>query len=557
MPTGLRTRSSRMLDGPDRAPARSYFRAIGFTDEDLRKPLIGIANTWIELMPCNYHLRGVSEKVKAGVRAAGGTPVEFNTIAISDGISMGTEGMRTSLVSREIIADSIELVARGYLLDGLVAISGCDKTIPGTVMALARLDLPSLMIYGGSILPGEFEGRAVTIQDVFEAVGAYHAGKMTLERLRGLEEAACPGPGACGGQFTANTMAMAFEIMGISPMGVNDVPAVDPQKAPAAEGAGRLVMDVIRAGLRPRQIITRHALENAIAAVAASGGSTNAVLHILAVAREAGVDLTIDDFDRVSARTPVLADLKPGGRFVAADLYRAGGVRLLAKRLLEAGALHGDALTVTGRTIADEAAAARETPAQEVVRPVSNPLKKWGGIAILRGNLAPEGCVVKLAGHERLQHRGPARVFDSEEDAFDAVRRDVVRPGDVVVIRYEGPMGGPGMREMLAVTAALVGAGLGDSVALITDGRFSGATHGFMAAHIAPEAAKGGPIAAVRDGDAIAIDVEARRLDVELSGQELSARLARWTPPAPRYTAGAMAKYARLVSSASMGAVTG
>ncbi len=557
MPTGLRTRSSRMLDGPDRAPARSYFRAIGFTDEDLRKPLIGIANTWIELMPCNYHLRGVSEKVKAGVRSAGGTPVEFNTIAISDGISMGTEGMRTSLVSREIIADSIELVARGYLLDGLVAISGCDKTIPGTVMALARLDLPSLMIYGGSILPGEFEGRAVTIQDVFEAVGAYHAGKMTLERLRGLEEAACPGPGACGGQFTANTMAMAFEIMGISPMGVNDVPAVDPQKAPAAEGAGRLVMDVIRAGLRPRQIITRHALENAIAAVAASGGSTNAVLHILAVAREAGVDLTIDDFDRVSARTPVLADLKPGGRFVAADLYRAGGVRLLAKRLLEAGALHGDALTVTGRTIADEAAAARETPAQEVVRPVSNPLKKWGGIAILRGNLAPEGCVVKLAGHERLQHRGPARVFDSEEDAFDAVRRDVVRPGDVVVIRYEGPMGGPGMREMLAVTAALVGAGLGDSVALITDGRFSGATHGFMAAHIAPEAAKGGPIAAVRDGDAIAIDVEARRLDVELSGQELSARLARWTPPAPRYTAGAMAKYARLVSSASMGAVTG
>jgi len=546
-----------MLDGPDRAPARSYFYAIGFTEDDLRKPLIGIANTWIELMPCNYHLREVSERVKAGVRAAGGTPVEFNTIAISDGISMGTEGMRTSLISREVIADSIELVARGYQLDGLVAISGCDKTIPGTVMALARLDLPSLMIYGGSIMPGEFEGHAVTVQDVFEAVGAYHAGKMSLERLRRLEQVACPGPGACGGQFTANTMAMAFEIMGITPMGAGEIPAVDPRKGAAAESAGRLIMDVIRRDLRPRQIVTKASLENAIAAVAASGGSTNAVLHLLAVAREAGVELTIDDFDRISARTPVLADLKPGGRFVAVDLYRAGGMRLLAKRLLEAGVLHGDALTVTGRTIAEEAADAKETPRQEVVRPVATPLKQRGGIAILRGNLAPEGCVAKLAGHERLQHRGPARVFDSEEDAFDAVRRDAIKPGDVLVIRYEGPMGGPGMREMLAVTAALVGAGLGDSVALITDGRFSGATHGLMVAHIAPEAARGGPIAAVEDGDVIAIDVQNRRLDVLLSDVELRARLARWTPPAPRYTSGAMAKYARLVSSASQGAVTG
>lgn len=557
MPTSLRSRSSRMLDGPDRAPARSYFRAIGFDDDDLNRPLIGIANTWIELMPCNYHLRGISEHVKAGVRAAGGTPVEFNTIAISDGISMGTEGMRTSLISREIIADSIELVARGYQLDGIVAISGCDKTIPGTVMALARLDLPSLMIYGGSIMPGEFEGHAVTVQDVFEAVGAYHAGKMSQERLRRLEEVACPGPGACGGQFTANTMAMAFEIMGITPMGAGEVPAVDPRKAAVSEATGRLIMDLIRRDLRPRQIITRASLENAIAAVAASGGSTNAVLHLLAIAREAGVELTIDDFDRISARTPVLADLKPGGRFVAVDLFRAGGMRLLAKRLLEAGVLHGDARTVTGRTIAEEAADARETGGQQVVRAVTNPLKKWGGMAILRGNLAPEGCVAKLAGHERLQHRGPARVFDSEEEAFDAVRRGAIKVGDVIVIRYEGPMGGPGMREMLAVTAALVGAGLGDSVALITDGRFSGATHGLMVAHVAPEAAKGGAIAAVRDGDSIVIDVQRRRLDAEISEQELQARLARWTPPAPRYASGAMAKYARLVSSASMGAVTG
>jgi len=557
MPTSVRSRSARLLEGPDRAPARSYFYAIGLTEDDLRKPLIGVANTWIEMMPCNSHLRGISEQVKAGVRAAGGTPLEFNTIAISDGISMGTEGMRTSLVSREIIADSIELVARGYLLDGLVAISGCDKTIPGTVMALARLDLPSLMVYGGSIMPGEFEGRAVTIQDVFEAVGAYHAGKISLQTLRRLEEVACPGPGACGGQFTANTMAMAFEIMGISPMGANEVPAVDSRKAVVVEAAGRLVMDLVRREVRPRQIITRKSLENAIAAVAASGGSTNAVLHLLAVAREAGLELTLEDFDRISAHTPVLADLKPGGRFVSVDLYHAGGIRLMAKRLLDAGLLHGEAPTVTGRTIAEEAAQAKETPGQEVVRPLSNPLKKWGGIAILKGNLAPEGGVVKLAGHERLQHRGPARVFESEEDAFDAVRRKAIHPGDVIVIRYEGPMGGPGMREMLAVTAALVGAGFGESVALITDGRFSGATHGLMVGHVAPEAAKGGPIALLHDGDTVVIDVQGRRLDVELTEQELKARLARWTPPAPRYATGAMAKYAKMVSSASTGAITG
>ena len=556
MTVQLRSRSAGMLDGPDRAPARSYFRAIGLSDEDLRRPLIGIANTWIELMPCNFHLRRLSEAVKAGVRESGGTPLEFNTVAISDGISMGTEGMKTSLVSREIIADSIELVARGYSLDGLVAISGCDKTIPGTVMALARLDLPALMLYGGSIMPGEFRGRAVTIQDVFEAVGAFHAGTLDGEALAELEAAACPGPGACGGQFTANTMAMAFEVMGISPMGSADVPAMAAEKDAVSRQAGRLVMDVLRADRRPRHIITRASLENAITAVAATGGSTNAVLHLLAVAEEVGVELSLDDFDQISERTPLLADLKPGGRFTAVDLHRAGGIRLVARRLLEAGVLHGDAMTVTGWTIGREAASAQDAPGQEVVRPVHAPLKPTGGLAVLKGNLAPEGCVVKVVGHEHLTHRGPARVFESEEGAFDAVRGGRVRPGDVVVIRYEGPVGGPGMREMLAVTAALVGAGLGASVALLTDGRFSGATRGLMAGHVAPEAARGGPIAALRDGDVIRFDVPGRRLDVEMSEAELRARLAAWVPPAPHYTAGVMAKYARLVSSASHGAVT-
>ena len=551
-------RHSRVItQGPDRAPSRAMFKAVGLTDEDLNRPMVGVANTWIEVMPCNFHLRRLSAKVKEGIRAAGGTPIEFNTVAVSDGISMGTEGMKASLISREVIADSIELVTRGHMFDAVVALSGCDKTIPGTVMALARLDLPSLMLYGGSIMPGRFQGRDVTIQDVFEGVGAHAAKKMTDAELLDLESHACPGPGACGGQFTANTMATAFEILGISPIGTASVPAMDERKDEVAFRAGEMVMELVRKNLTARQIITRPALENAIAAIAATGGSTNGVLHLLGVAREAEVDLRIDDFDTVSSRTPLIADLKPGGRFVATDLYRAGGVPLVARRLLDAGRLNGDCMTVTGRTLGEETRDVEETPGQEVVRPVSNPLKPTGGLVILRGNLAPEGCVVKVAGHERTRHSGPARVFDREEDSFKAVQNGEIKEGDVLVIRYEGPMGGPGMREMLGVTAALVGAGLGEAVALLTDGRFSGATHGLMAGHVAPEAARGGPIAAVRDGDTIVFDVDARRLDVELSEDEMDRRLREWKAPEPRYTSGVMAKYAKLVSSASEGAVTG
>ena len=549
-------KSHALTDGPGRAPARAMLKAVGFTDDDLARPLIGVANTWIEVMPCNYHLRRLSEKVKAGIRAAGGTPIEYNTIAVSDGIAMGTEGMKASLISREVIADSVELVARGHLFDGVVGLSGCDKTIPGMVMALARLDLPSLMLYGGSIMPGQFQGHDVTIQDVFEGVGAYAAGKMTPMELRDLENHACPGPGACGGQFTANTMAIAFEFLGISPMGFNGVPAMDPRKDDVAFRCGQLIMDLLRKDLRPKQIITRASLENAIAAVATTGGSTNSVLHLLAIAKEAAVSLSLDDFDLINRRVPLLADLKPGGKFMAADLSMAGGTTLVAKRLLDAGILHADQPTVTGRTIGEEARQAKETSGQQVLRPLSNPIKATGGLVVLKGNLAPEGCVLKVAGHERMSHRGPAKVFDREEDAFAAVQRGEIIAGDVVVIRYEGPQGGPGMREMLGVTGAIVGAGLGESVALLTDGRFSGATHGLMAGHVAPEAAKGGPIAALRNGDSIVFDVAGRRLDVELSTDEIKTRLSQWTPPPPHYTTGVMAKYARHVCSASEGAVT-
>ena len=556
MPRDLKLKSHDLLVGPGRAPARAMLKAVGFTDEDLSRPLIGVANTWIEVMPCNFHLRRLSERVKAGIRAAGGTPIEYNTIAVSDGISMGTEGMKASLISREVIADSIELVARGHLFDGVVALSGCDKTIPGTVMALARLNVPSLMLYGGSILPGQFQGHDVTIQDVFEAVGKHASGKMTNAELKDLEDHACPGPGACGGQFTANTMAIAFEFLGMSPMGRNGVPAMDTRKDDVAFDCGKLVMELLKQDLRPRQIITRKSLENAIAAVATTGGSTNAVLHLLAIAFEAGIKLTIDDFDRINRKVPLLADLKPGGRFAAADLYAAGGTTLVAKRLLDAGLLHANQPTVTGRTIGEEAKEAVETPGQQVLRPLMSPIKATGGLVILKGNLAPEGCVVKVAGHSMLKFRGAAKVYDREEDAFVAVKAGQIKAGDVVVIRYEGPSGGPGMREMLGVTAAIVGAGLGDSVALLTDGRFSGATHGLMAGHVAPEAVRGGPIAAVKNGDIIVFDILKRQLNVELSAKEIKARLKKVKLPPPRYTSGVMAKYARHVSSASQGAIT-
>jgi dihydroxy-acid dehydratase len=554
----VKHRSRALIEGPERAAARAYLHGIGYTAEDLAKPIVGVAHSWIETMPCNFNNRVLAAKVKEGVRAAGGTPMELNTIAISDGITMGTSGMRASLVSRELIADSIELVASAHAFDALVVISGCDKTIPGAVMALARLDIPGLMLYGGSIRPGHYKGQDVTIQQVFEAVGAFASGKISEQELHELEEAASPGAGACGGQFTANTMAMAFEVLGISPAGSSMVPAEDGRKLQVAVQCGELVMDVLRRGLLPSEVITKPALENAIAAGATSGGSTNIVLHLLAVAREMGVALSIDEFDRISDATPLLCDLQPGGRYVATDLYEAGGVPLVLARLREAGVLRTDALTVTGRTIGEHAAEAQETPGQLVVRPLSDPLKPTGGFAILHGNLAPDGCVVKLAGHERRHHLGPARVFDGEEDAMAAVLAHGITAGDVVVIRGEGPAGGPGMREMLAVTAAIVGEGLGESVALITDGRFSGATHGFMAAHIAPEAVRGGPIGALSSGDEITIDVERRRIDVALTDEQIAERLSAYVQPprADEHVDVAVRKYARLVGSAAEGAVT-
>ncbi len=552
----LKHRSRALTEGPERAPARAYLKGIGYDDEALSKPIIAIANTWIETMPCNFHLRALAAKVKEGVRAAGGTPMELNTIAISDGITMGTPGMRASLVSREVIADSIELVCAAHMFDAVIAISGCDKTIPGTVMALCRLDVPSVMLYGGSIYPGHLNGEQLTIQEVFEAVGAHAAGRIGDAELTEIEDAASPGAGACGGQFTANTMAMAFEVLGISPAGFSMVPATHPHKADVAGDAGRLVLDVLQRGLRPSDIITRESLENAIAAIACSGGSTNGVLHLLAVANEMGVDLSIDDFDAISERTPLLCDLKPGGRFVAPDLYEAGGVPLVLKRLKDAGILHGDAQTVTGQTVGEIAEAASESPGQEVVRGLENPIQSTGGLAILKGNLAPEGCVVKLAGYERREHTGPARVFESEEDAMRAVTHGAITAGDVVVIRNEGPAGGPGMREMLAVTAALVGEGLGEHVALITDGRFSGATRGLMAGHVAPESVRGGPIGIVQEGDQITLDVTKRRLDVALSDEEIEARLGAYRAPGKPDPGPALSKYAKLVSSAADGAIT-
>ncbi len=553
----MKLNSYTITQGRDRAPARSMLKAIGFSDDDLKKPIIGIANTWIETMPCNFNLRELAGHVKAGVRAAGGTPMEFNTIAISDGITMGTEGMKASLVSRDLIADSIELVARGHMFDGIVALVACDKTIPAAAMALLRLNTPGVVLYGGSIMPGHYHGRDLTIQDVFEAVGANAAGRMTDEELLAIENAACPGAGACGGQFTANTMATVMEMIGLAPMNTAAVPQVDPRKQQVAFRCGQIAVDAVRADRRPRQIATRKAFENAIASVAASGGSTNAVLHLLAMARDAGVELSIDDFQTISSRTPLIVDLKPAGRFVAVDVDRAGGMAVIAKRLVDGAFVDGSALTVTGRTFAEEAADAKETAGQEVIRPLSNPIKASGGLVILKGNLAPEGCVIKVIGLGRKGQRGPARVFDCEEDAMRAVTSGNIHAGDIVVIRYEGPRGGPGMREMLGVTGAIVGAGLSESVALITDGRFSGATRGFMIGHVAPEAARGGAIAAVKEGDMISIDIEQRTVELELSAEDLIARLYSWKNPEPKYTSGVFQKYVKLVGSAAQGAVTG
>ncbi len=554
--SALNTRSRTLVAGVDRAAARSMLKAIGLTDDDLAKPLIGIANTWTEIGPCNYHLRRLSEKIKDGIRRAGGTPLEFNTITISDGITMGTEGMKASLISREVIADSIELVARGNYFDGLIALSACDKTIPGTIMALIRLDMPSLMLYGGSIAPGNFRGRDVTIQDVFEAMGAYADGRISLEELTEVENCACPGPGACGGQFTANTMAMVGEIMGISPMGTADIPAMSDAKDDISIGVGELILKLIEHDIRPSRLITRTALENAVAAIAGSGGSTNGVLHTLAFAREAGIDFSLDDIEAISKRTPLIVDMKPTGKYTAIDLHNAGGIRLVTQRLLEGGYLHGDALTVSGHTLAEEAASAHESVGQAVIRGLDNPISANGGLHILKGNLALNGGVVKLKGTEPKIFTGPARIFEREEDAYHAVQSHMIKSGDVVVIRYEGPIGGPGMREMLQVTAAIVGQGLGEHVMLITDGRFSGATRGLMIGHVAPEAAIGGTIGLLREGDIITVDVEARYLGVALSDAELSERRAAWQPPKPHYVSGVMAKYARLVAGAEDGAVT-
>jgi dihydroxy-acid dehydratase len=549
--------SRAIVDGTSRAGARAMYKAAGFTDEDLGKPMIGIANTWTEIGPCNLHLRSLAEYVKQGVRQAGGTPLEFNTITVSDGITMGSEGMKTSLVSREVIADSIELVARGHMLDGVVAMTGCDKTTPGAILALGRLDVPSVVFYGGSIMPGRLDGRDLTIQDVFEAIGAHAKGKISDDELKAIEDAACPGAGSCGGQFTANTMATAVEMLGLAKMGSGSIPATDPAKQDMAVEVGKLAVELVKQGLRPRQIVTRASIENAIASIVTTGGSTNGVLHFLAIAHEYDIELTLEDFQEISRRTPLMVSMKPGGLFVASDLHRAGGIALVASRLQARDCLHQDCLTVTGKTIGQEASGAVETPGQQVVRPVDKPIKLSGGLLVLRGNLAPDGCVTKLAGHERAKHVGPAKVFEREEDVLPAIQSGAIVDGDVVVIRYEGPVGGPGMREMLHVTGAIMGAGLGDTVALVTDGRFSGATRGLMLGHVAPEAAVGGPIALVHDGDTVTIDTETLRLDIEVSVDEMARRKAAWKAPEPRYTRGVMAKYAKLVSSAATGAVTG